>query len=342
MPTERSGAAESPAVRRMKQRLSGLETEAGRLGGLEMKTRPSDVFVVTTPKAGTTWMQLVVHALRTKGTTWTFEEISEAVPFVEMAADVGVHLEAEQVAAPRCFKTHCWEPHVPKGGRYVWVLRDPVDTALSFHRFFEGWFFQHGEVGVEEFVEQFVLARGVPPDRMTNASLWHHLLSWWPRRNDSDVLLVFYEDMIQDLPREVRRVSRFLGIGAWDGNLQRLVAEQASFASMSARPTLFDEHVLKARRNAACGLPADAGCGGGKVRKGVAGGGRAALPPGTVAKLDARWSELVAPATGHASYAELRAAVHRERSRAALVRVTVTTVALAAACAVAYRALRQR
>lgn len=37
-----------------------------------------------------------------------FREVSEVVPWIELAADLDQDLEAEQVAAPRAFKTHCW------------------------------------------------------------------------------------------------------------------------------------------------------------------------------------------------------------------------------------------
>ena len=32
------------------------------------------------------------------------------------------------------------------GSKYIVVVRDPHDVAMSFFTFFEGWFFQPGEV----------------------------------------------------------------------------------------------------------------------------------------------------------------------------------------------------
>ncbi len=62
------------------------------------------------------------------------EEISAAVPWIELAHDCGQDLEAPQAAWPRCFKTHCWYGHVPKGARYIVVVRQPADVVVSFFK----------------------------------------------------------------------------------------------------------------------------------------------------------------------------------------------------------------
>jgi hypothetical protein len=62
MPFEENNAnaAQSEAIALMKKRLSGFETEEGRLKGLSYVPLCSDEVVISTsPKAGTTWMQQV-------------------------------------------------------------------------------------------------------------------------------------------------------------------------------------------------------------------------------------------------------------------------------------------
>jgi multisubunit Na+/H+ antiporter MnhC subunit len=73
--------------------------------GQAMVPRKSDVFVVTYPKCGTTWMTQLVHMLRTNG-DMDFGEITEVVPWDILAYDCGQDLSVSQVAEPRAFKSH--------------------------------------------------------------------------------------------------------------------------------------------------------------------------------------------------------------------------------------------
>lgn len=58
---------------------------------------------------------------------------------------------------------------------------------------------------------EFFLRRGVPASEMQNASYWVHLVSWVRHLDDPDVLVVFFEDLKEDLPAHVRRIAAFMG-----------------------------------------------------------------------------------------------------------------------------------
>ena len=102
-----------------------------------VQIRPDDVFVVTPPKCGTTWMQQIVHGLRTGG-SMDFVEVSAVVPWLELAHDMDIDVNADQVARPKAFKSHLRWDEIPKGGRYIVVLRDPVDAMVSLFKFLQG------------------------------------------------------------------------------------------------------------------------------------------------------------------------------------------------------------
>lgn len=100
-----------------------------------MQPRESDILIVTSPKAGTTLMQQMVHQLRTGGDD-AFDEIGEVVPWIELAHDLGQDIHGEHRFSPRVFKTHAWFHSLNPGGKRIVVLRHPTDVAVSFYHFF--------------------------------------------------------------------------------------------------------------------------------------------------------------------------------------------------------------
>ena len=113
--------------------------------------RPNDVVISPYGKSGTTWTQQIFHTLRTRG-DMDFDDISRVVPWIEMGRRVNIDLNAEQRANPRGFKSHLEFDQLPKGARYINVIRNPLDAAYSAFKFMEGWFLEIGAVDPETFV----------------------------------------------------------------------------------------------------------------------------------------------------------------------------------------------
>lgn len=293
-PTARRAAT----VEGIRRRMAGFATREGVRRGLDFRPRPTDVLIATYPKAGTTLMQQIVHGLRTGGDI-DFDEITEVVPWLEVAHDVGLDLDAPQRAAPRAFKTHLARDLAPRGCRNIFVVRDPVDSLVSFFHFFSGWVFEPGSVSMREFALDYVL-HGTRSGRY-----WEHLASWWPERLDPDTLWLCFEDVVADLPAAVVRVAAFLGLGPEHPHVE-IATRQASIDFMRRHGTKFDDHLVRDARNAACGLPASGATS--KVRKGKSGEGAREAPAEVVAVWEREWRRVVEPATGCGSYAELRAA----------------------------------
>lgn len=158
----------------------------------------------------------ICHQLRAAkdGGDMSFSEIGEVVPWLELAHDQGQDLYGPQYGheqhLPRFFKTHAWEEHCPNFEKVIVVLRNPEDVLLSFFRFFEGWFFEVGSITLDEFAKEFWLARGVPTSKMQNPSYFIHLISWYKRRTDPNVLLVCFEDLVKDLEGQITRIAKFV------------------------------------------------------------------------------------------------------------------------------------
>ena len=238
-------------------------------------------------------MQQIVHGLRTRG-SMDFDEISRVVPWINMAHDLGIDIEAPQVADPRAFKTHSLLSEVPKGGKYIVIVRDPCDTLVSDYHFLGEMFFDKDSVSLEEFArEDFIPSRGINK----------HILALWDRRNDPDVLPLCYENMKADLPGTIERVAAFIGIPL-DDELRQIVVRQSDIKFMQAHKEQFEDHLVRKARSAAMRLPLDGQLN--KVRNGQVGESKQLVPDEIRKELDGVWQEDITAKIGLTSYENLR------------------------------------
>ena len=280
----------------VKIRLDRFSTEKSKASGRAYQPEPSDIFIATYPKCGTTWIQQLVHCLRTRG-DMEFGEITEVVPWLELSHDLGVDIHAQQKARPHAFKSHLSWSQIPKGGRYIHVTRDPQDVLISFYRFFEGWFFERGSIDLEVFAEELFIGGS------KSGKIWHHVIDWWPERHRSDVLFLTYEDMIVDPDGSITKIANFIDIDL-DPELHAITLEKSSAAYMRRHVAKFDDHTVREIMDPLCGLPPN-----GESAK--ISGSEAILKKPTIGKrlhqiLQDKWREIVLPSTGLADYQQLR------------------------------------
>lgn len=286
----------------MQAQTATFATPAGYAKGLAYRPDPTDIFISPYAKCGTTWMQQIVHGLRTGG-DMEFNEITDVVPWLELAHDLGLDIHAPQKARPHAFKSHLTWHDIPKGGRYIVVLRDPVDAMLSLYRFLDGWHFETGSVSLDDFAEYFL-------SRSDEDNYWVHAASWWGQRRNENVLLLTYEDMKQDLSATVARVAAFMG--GYDSARVALATRQASFGFMKAHAGQFDDNLVRRMRDPACGLPP--GGAANKVSSGQTGEGARALSPDILSAMQDKWSETMGAQFALPSYASLLDQVREARS----------------------------
>jgi hypothetical protein len=293
----------NPAIELMNQRMSRQRTNEGRQKALSFVPQSSDVIVVTPPKCGTTWMQQIMHQLRSGG-DMTFTDIGEVVPWIDLAYDVGQDLDAEHKHQPRCFKTHAWYDDCPKGGKYIVVYREPCASFYSAFNFLEKKHFQPGEITLDEFVKN-IMKR----NEMKRVNYFQHLLSWWPKRNDPNVLFLLYEDMLDDLESAVRAVASFMGFED-EGSIANAV-KMSTFDFMKQNRDKFSTNLVSSYRNKAMGIPE--GVVSQRVATGSATKGREMMDEGTKQAVQKMWNETVTKETGFQDYSEFRDGLKKEK-----------------------------
>ncbi|KAL3213949.1 hypothetical protein MRX96_007348 [Rhipicephalus microplus] len=177
---------------------------------LRYKARPSDVFVATYPKSGTSWMQRIVWLLL------NMDRMDEGVP--SLMATMTRHMSFLELVGrrmvgalpePRVIKHHLpfWlSPYHPLA-KYVVLVRNPFDVAVSFYhhcRAEPSVRLVPGIATFDDFFERFL------EGRVPFGSYFDHVLSWYARRDDTNVLFLHYETLRERPATVTLEVADFL------------------------------------------------------------------------------------------------------------------------------------
>eukprot|EP00440_Ansanella_granifera_P076611 gb/GFBE01083130.1/.p1 GENE.gb/GFBE01083130.1/~~gb/GFBE01083130.1/.p1 ORF type:complete len:334 (+),score=56.40 gb/GFBE01083130.1/:1-1002(+) len=285
------------------RRNRAMESAEAVAYGRSFTPRPTDIFVVTYPKSGTTWVTQICHQLRTGG-DMDFDEMFEVCPWDVHALDAGYDLNDDHKWSkwnPRVFKSHEKAEDIAQGAKYIHVCREPEDAAISFYKFLPAFLaMPDGCISIEEFVNVFFGGFS------HSGGPWDFLVGWWERRNDPNVLWVSYEDLLSDIESQIKRIAAFMNVTLDDAKLQR-VKDFSSHEYMTAHKNKFDEHLLYEKIRGRMGIPEDFVHGTSKVSsKGGKTGGGQQLPLAIREMFGTRWREVVQARTGLPNYDEMR------------------------------------
>ncbi len=261
--------------------------------------RQGDVVVSTRSKSGTTWMQqmclMLVH-----GTPALPAPLGELSPWVDWLTIPEDELFAGLEAQPgrRVVKTHTPLDGVVIDPRatYVVVVRDPLDLAVSLYH--QGDNLDRERIAeltgrpytgpaerppLEEWLRRWTMRETDPAVSMDSLQgVVHHAADAARRRDDRQVLVVRYEDLVADLEGRMRWLADRLGVTV-DQDLWPALVEAASFTSMRADAA--------ARTPDQRGVLKDPAA---FFRRGRPGAGREVLAPADVAAYETRVQALAA------------------------------------------------
>lgn len=175
---------------------------------------PDDVFLVSYPKSGNTWMRFLVGNLAFPNDPIRFTNVEKRIPSIYGMADK----KLRNVPRPRYLKTH--EPFHSKYRNVLYIVRDPRDVAVSYFHFAVKVNGVPSNTSIDSFVSRFIA-----DDLWLQYGTWaDHVVSWLamaPSRHK--FLLLRYEDLLADTRSELSKIASFLGIDATTERLDHAI-----------------------------------------------------------------------------------------------------------------------
>jgi aryl sulfotransferase len=224
--------------------------------------RDDDIVISTSPKCGTTWIQMVCALLIFQKPDFE-PPLGVISPWLDMVIRplevILAELEAQEHR--RFIKTHTPLDGLPWDERvtYICGARDPRDMALSWGNHMANLDLaavlkaRSAAMGVADLAELWPDGPPVIPDaEIERFRQWmedttpptegvaslraaiHHLATFWPVRERANVVLLHYDDLREDLEAQMRYLAGRLGIDVPEDRWPALV-QAASFDEMRRR-----------------------------------------------------------------------------------------------------------
>lgn len=167
-----------------------------------------DVFLLSYPRSGNTWMRAIVaYLLYPAHTLSTLKDLDKYVP--DLHVELPLHTE---YSSPRVFKSH--HPystrHAPDNPalyrRYIYVLRHPYKVIESFYHF-ESYRIPNQLPTLDTFVDLII----------NNAYYYggwaEHIASWqYTQKYAQSTLFIRYEDLQKHTLTYIQHIASFLGL----------------------------------------------------------------------------------------------------------------------------------
>lgn len=159
---------------------------------------PNDIFIVSYPKSGNTWMRFLVANILEPSMAWTFRNIGSLIP--DIYADNGT---INHIQRPAYIKAHHpWFNYYPKS---IYIVRDYRDVLLSYYAYqvaMKAW-----AGNFSSFIREH--------EKLDEFGSWsQHVLEalQFQKEHPQRILIVKYEELHTNTKSELKKVVEFCRI----------------------------------------------------------------------------------------------------------------------------------
>lgn len=180
------------------------------------KINPDDVFLVSYPKSGNTWLRFILAYLKNgTSTTINFHQLENIVPDVYVSKDI-----IDTQKSERIIKTH--DIFFEGYPRVIYIHRDYRDALISYYYFVLAYKFFDGTFS--EFIRSNIVLR--------HGSWKQHIkaMKKYKQENPDKILVLSYESLLNNFDKSVESINRFCGFKK-EVDLNKL-KEKTSFSEL--------------------------------------------------------------------------------------------------------------
>ncbi len=166
-----------------------------------------DIFIVSFPKSGATWMQcLLTGLLLGMDTRYLSDKLSQ-----EIYPDIHMKSYYKRFYDFNFFKTHNL-PN-PKYKKVIYLVRDGRDAMISYYH-------MNKALGLNVTLDEMIInGKGVFPCK------WHeHVHAWLENPYSSEILYIKYEDLLLNTKAEIKKIMAFIPLKREEEIIKRVIS----------------------------------------------------------------------------------------------------------------------
>lgn len=231
---------------------------------------PDDIFLVSYPKSGNTWVRFLIANLVHTNEPVTLQNMESYLPSIYILPD----RKLRAIPRPRILKSHeCFHPRYKN---VIYIIRDPRDVAVSYYHYNLKKRLLAPDCTIEQYLPLFL-----NDELDMRCGPWgDHVMSWITMRESrAKFLLLRYEDMQVNTEAELARVAEFLNIEATPERLKRAVDLSSAGRMRKLEKEQSQDWVFTK------GMRQDIPF----IRAATSGGWRSSLPESCVQAIEAAW-----------------------------------------------------
>lgn len=195
------------------------------LPGKFSEVRNNDIYIVSYPKSGNTWMRFLFGNILFEG-DFDFANMNEKIPDIYHKDKKFI----DNLKCPRVIKSH--EPYYNSltKAKVIYIYRDPRDVVVSYY-FWHKKFAPNSVKNFEDYFEKFM--KGKLP-----FGLWSQHVHRWKEaaiNNPENIYIIKYEDLKESPFEQFKRVLNFCNIDSSDNEKIQLAIKRSSFKSMKKK-----------------------------------------------------------------------------------------------------------